>query len=153
MNGRLHGLYAALQGGTRRKPAYLNSGALVSWVYAIKTLDKVGFGSNLLNTTLLDTTFESAPTDGVLVSVALSAVALQDPLINCLNEDSVMFAGTASNLVLTDVVKTYTHSDSVSLTANIVSGSIFMTDNVKTNTSADTVVFNASISNIAFGAP
>lgn len=153
MNTRFLALFGALQGGTRRKPTYLNSGALVSWVYAIKVNDRVGSAADISNFGIQDTTYEQYPLDNVLMTVNLTSVVLQDSLISKTFSDSVGISTGINNFVFVDAVKPYPHTDSVSFNATIAVGSVAITDNVKLSTPTDSVLMNVTISSIAFGAP
>lgn len=154
MNSRLIGLYAALQGGTRRKPSYRNTGALVSWVYAIKLKDQMGVDFSTSEQAIADTTFETSNQEVTSVAFSVTGIELLDMLKTLESSEVLNLSYSISAVSLQDVVKTTNNStfeEKFSMAASITG--ISLTDNVKVaETSKETLSVGFSITQIALEA-
>lgn len=159
MNNRLLGLFAALQGGTRRKPKYLNTGALVSWVYAIKLSDSFDVSHSITNTNLLDIIQKAELLDSNSIMFSINSVTLQDSVLvldpNNTVIENLYTLFSVRTVTLTDVIANIENTTSPENTTVAFSITNFeMFDNVKiilTDEEVTSVGF--SVSDISLGAP
>jgi len=108
MNNRLIALIGALQGGTRRKPEYLNLGALVSFLYNNRIKDKVSVNNELTELLLKDLiVIPNITPENISMLTGVSLLELQDLIKNLIVPKEDIFINTAiSTLELKDVLVT-----------------------------------------------